>query len=309
MRYWWVSQNKSYNQEIGGSYLWSPKLQKDNKKNNSYENMTRVAPGDIVFSFKSSKIFAIGIIQSKSYACSKPTELPIGDWGPDGWKVDVEYTELKKLIRPKDYIEILRPLLPSKYSPLKSNGDGNESYLFELPLALANQVIILLGAEATQVIDSSLSTELLDENDAQQEAIVHDPDISVTEKQQLIKSRKGQGIFRRRLEKIESMCRITKVEDKRHLIASHIKPWSKSDNKERLDGNNGLLLAPHIDHLFDKGYISFSDDGGLIISKDLNSDLLIAWSVNDVNFGDFNGLQKTYLDYHRKNVFNKFLRN
>jgi hypothetical protein len=67
-----------------------------------------------------------------------------------------------------------------------------------------------------------------------------------TEKSQSILARRGQGWFRGRLEKIESCCRLTGVRDRAHLRASHIKPWKDSTDRERLDGNNGLLLAPHI---------------------------------------------------------------
>ena len=54
--------------------------------------------------------------------------------------------------------------------------------------------------------------------------------------------------------------------DPNFLIASHIKPWKVSDNVLRLDGSNGLTLAPRIDRLFDKGYITFSQDGSLFLS-------------------------------------------
>ena len=56
----------------------------------------------------------------------------------------------------------------------------------------------------------------------------------------------------------EEACRVTRVSEPRHLQASHIKPWRDATDAERLDGANGLLLSPHIDHLFDEGYITFS---------------------------------------------------
>ncbi|MFM2607600.1 HNH endonuclease signature motif containing protein [Vibrio chagasii] len=305
MNYWWVSQNQSYKEEFEGGYMWSPKLQKDGKTNNSYENMTRVSPGDIVFSFKSTKLYSIGVIQSKGYSCPRPNELSKDAWATDGWKVDVEYTPLNKRIRPKDHIESLRASLPEKYSPLKSDGDGNQSYLFQLPIELTKKIVNLIGSEANKVINDSEVPEVLDEDDNKQQEIVNDPDISVTEKQQLVKSRKGQGIFRRRLEAIEHECRVTKTQEKKHLIASHIKPWCKSSNYERLDGNNGLLLAPHIDHLFDKGYISFRDNGKLIMSKQLCKQTLILWSVENKNYGAFRTAQLPYLKFHRENIFKK----
>lgn len=65
---------------------------------------------------------------------------------------------------------------------------------------------------------------------------------------------------------IERQCRVTSVDNSAHLRASHCKPWRDSNNEERLDGENGLLLTPSIDHLFDRGFISFQREGGLIIS-------------------------------------------
>jgi predicted restriction endonuclease len=65
---------------------------------------------------------------------------------------------------------------------------------------------------------------------------------------------------------IEERCRITGVTNAVHLIASHCKPWRDSTNEERLNGENGLLLTPSIDHLFDRGFIGFEDNGELIVS-------------------------------------------
>src|SRR5262249_42341496 len=77
----------------------------------------------------------------------------------------------------------------------------------------------------------------------------------------------------------ESACRVTGVTDKRFLVASHIKPWRVSSNDERLDGANGLILSPHIDKLFDQGWISFSDDGDLLIAPDFPRDVIDKWNV------------------------------
>jgi putative restriction endonuclease len=93
-----------------------------------------------------------------------------------------------------------------------------------------------------------------------------DARIPTTEREALIVARRGQGLFKERVMQIERACRITGVDNLVHLRASHCKPWRDSDNSERLDGQNGLLLTPSIDHLFDRGFISFGGDGALIIS-------------------------------------------
>ncbi len=81
-----------------------------------------------------------------------------------------------------------------------------------------------------------------------------------------IETRLGQGKYRKDLIAIWRKCAVTKFDRVDLLIASHIKPWSQSTNSERIDPFNGLLLSPTLDKLFDRGYISFADDGSLIIS-------------------------------------------
>jgi putative restriction endonuclease len=88
------------------------------------------------------------------------------------------------------------------------------------------------------------------------------------------------------------------------LIASHIKPWAKSNNSERLDGNNGLLLAPHADKLFDRGWISFQDNGDILCANDLAARTMQAWGLDPLaNVGTFSDHQKVYLAYHRDHVY------
>lgn len=86
--------------------------------------------------------------------------------------------------------------------------------------------------------------------------------------------------------------------------ASHIKPWCKCDDRERLDGNNGLLLSPHIDHLFDAGFITFTDSGDLLVADLLKERVLKVWDISPtLNVGEFRPEQAKYLDYHRREVF------
>jgi L-ascorbate metabolism protein UlaG (beta-lactamase superfamily) len=94
------------------------------------------------------------------------------------------------------------------------------------------------------------------------------------------------------------------VNEPRHLKASHIKPWRDATDTERLDGANGLLLSPHIDHLFDEGHITFSNSQELVIVPEVRDKLLDAWGIDaGVHVGEFSREQNAYLDYHRVNVF------
>jgi len=125
-----------------------------------------------------------------------------------------------------------------------------------------------------------------------------------TEKKQLVNSRVGQGLFRSEVQRHENACRVTGVNDPDFLIASHIRPWRSSNNQERLDGENGLFLSPNIDRLFDKGYLSFDDDGTLLIANSANLNTLELLGVPaQANCGVFTEKQRHYLAYHRKHIF------
>ncbi len=151
MRYWWVNQNQTYRQELGGGYLWSPKRNANGAKSPFYETMREVSPGDVVFSFVNTRIAAIGVAQSYCWESPKPQEF--GDagqnWENVGWKVRVNFTTLLNRIRPKDHMTVLRSVLPSKYSPLQPNGNGIQSvYLTEISQTFAEVVVGLIGQEA-----------------------------------------------------------------------------------------------------------------------------------------------------------------
>lgn len=125
-----------------------------------------------------------------------------------------------------------------------------------------------------------------------------------TEQTELRKSRLGQGRYRNQLLKLRKCCYVTGFADASFLRASHIKPWKDSNNIERLDHFNGLLLTPNYDALFDGGYISFEDDGRILVSKKLSSRTIAVFGV-DVNFKgvDLGQHTKVYLAYHRKEKF------
>jgi putative restriction endonuclease len=118
-------------------------------------------------------------------------------------------------------------------------------------------------------------------------------------------ARRGQGLFRQRVSEIEVRCRVTGVSNPEHVRASHCKPWRDSNNAERLDGDNGLLLTPSIDHVFDRGFISFGADGNLIVSPVAHKPSLERMGVRTteaVKVGHFTAGQRRFLEYHRDSV-------
>ncbi len=314
MRYWWVNQNQTYRHEVQGGYLWSPKRNANGARNPFYESMREVAPGDLIFSFMDTRILAVGIAQSYCWESPKPQEFgPAGqNWEDIGWEVTVKFTELENTIRPKDHIDILRPLLPEKYSPLQPNGNGLQSvYLTEIPVPLAQVLMGSVGQEVAALAVTARDVKPIPADDLDlwermlERQVANDFSLRETERLALIRARNGQGLFKDRVSKIETRCRITGVENPVHLIASHCKPWRDSTNEERLNGENGLLLTPSIDHLFDRGFIGFEDNGKLIISPVAHRASLQRMGIETakiVNVGAFSSGQKQFLDFHRNAV-------
>ena len=138
------------------------------------------------------------------------------------------------------------------------------------------------------------------------EAIKKDTTISETQKELLTFARIGQGKYRKDLIELWGKCSVSECKMTDLLIASHIKPWSESSNKEKLDRYNGLLLLPNYDKLFDKHLISFDDDGKIIISSQIKEEeyKVLGISANDKLFNVFEE-NKPYLKIHREIFFFK----
>lgn len=130
--------------------------------------------------------------------------------------------------------------------------------------------------------------------------------VSESEKESYVKVRLTQGKFKNRLMEKYDNCLICSIENPKLLIGSHIKPWKNSNNYERVDVNNGLLLCPNHDKLFDRGLVSFNAEGRIMLSPALekfndNRQLLL----NNLDCIQISNDSYQYLSYHRKNVFVK----
>ena len=125
-----------------------------------------------------------------------------------------------------------------------------------------------------------------------------------TEQEQIVISRLGQGNFRRNVIRLLGSCSVTDLQSVTLLRASHIKPWKDSNNQERLNPFNGLLLIPDYDFLFDRGYITFKNDGSALISQKLSPFARKVFDVdNDLQLRNVFPENKLYLDFHRSEVF------
>jgi hypothetical protein len=318
MRYWWVNHKQTFRHEFEGRYIWSPKRKRDGSRNRYYDFLREVVPGDVVLSYASG-VQGAGFAVSYCYTCPQPQEFGhLGEaWDVVGWRVDVRFQPFPRVVRPKQHLPLLAPLLETeRFCPLRSTGDGLQHvYLTSISDNFA-QVILGLGeapAEFRNAVLQESSTGLVERElsgqveweDIEQRHIL-EANIPATTRKALVQARVGQGLFKDRVSGLEKQCRLTFVNNPAHLIGSHIKPWRESNNDERLHGANGLLLTPTADHLFDRGFISFDDNGEVLISPVADVISLRRMGLDPTNPPrplPFNTDQKHFLAHHRKEIF------
>jgi putative restriction endonuclease len=294
MRHWWVNHAAEDRAQIEGNYLWAAKKAIGASRNPSHQNMTRVMPGDVVFSSIDGSIGAIGIALDRARSAPNPNGA-----GGGGWLVTMRLVELNEPLQLKGQVAELRKLRIAKQSA--------GIYLLEVTDSDAQLLRRLLSRQVEDLEDRiAAETEGKLIEQAVEEHIWQRTDIGARDKRQLSYARVGQGVFRDNVERIETACRVTGILDRRYLRATHVKPWKDASDHEKLDGANGLLLSPHIIHLFDRGHLSFADDGALLISRHLNPYVRKAWNLErPVLPHAFRPEQRVYLDYHRSQVFER----
>ncbi|MFD1261455.1 HNH endonuclease signature motif containing protein [Entomomonas asaccharolytica] len=316
-KYWIVALGETYHIATSEGFLWSPKLTKAGRRNVGYENMNVAQVGDIVFTCVDQHIKDIGIVIQSSYSRVAPEYSTFNNWANmDGHALRIDWFHPKQDIFLKNYIDLINKInsSPSPFVKQKNKSELStiglkQQYLIEISKEYANFFFEKLSIE-NKVNDIKLELDKL----LVQEIVEKDTSaIPVnTTKKALVDIRTAQLKFTENLLKIEKVCRVTntlydfdKIKD-RYLIASHIKRWVDCTREERVDGNNGLLLAPHIDYLFDRYLISFQKDGTMLISEIVKKDAIFEkWNIIEKNVGCFSDKQDFYLKDHRDKFFKK----
>ena len=181
---------------------------------------------------------------------------------------------------PKPPCENAAAIFSNRLKPIAETNDADYS------LKNGTEAKIIERVERAEEIEKELSTHQLEGKEA------------------VVKVRVKQGEFRGRLLLKYDKCCLCGVSNPALLVASHIKPWSVCEPEERLDENNGFLLCPNHDKLFDSGLISFEDTGEIIISNELSEfDKLFMNIKPSMRIKNLNVDQRKFLNYHRINVF------
>lgn len=186
---------------------------------------------------------------------------------------------------------INKDMLKSAYPDFNSFSQSKQI----IPLEYLDDILYLLQTTNSASID----------DDATIIAEIDNSMIDGVEKSALVKIRVNQSVFRDKLLKRYSKCCLCGVHDEAFLVASHIKPWVESLSKEKLDVENGLLLCPNHDKLFDGGWISFDDNGHILISNTIDTSDRIFMNIRDDMEIFLSEKNRQYMKYHRENVFRK----
>lgn len=193
------------------------------------------------------------------------------------------------------------------YKLLRNIGIPNISYLSILKLKTNSNVLVYYFKPFVTYSNDLISYEHLSKKEANEIKEIDDSNKSKTNKDRLISSRLGQGKYREKLFEDMPFCPFTKINDERLLRASHIKPWVDSNDKEKIDPKNGLTLSPTYDVLFDRGFITFENDGTLLVSpfiSPMNQKRLNIKTGAKIKINMFLDKKRiSYMEYHRQNIF------
>lgn len=204
----------------------------------------------------------------------------------------------------------------SKYKVRNKTSDEYRNRCFKIPYDVDEFKYVMdyflrydenwLNREIETVIDTAEQEDVLkvqlDNSVYEIDKEIETKQLQGEEREVLIKVRVNQSAFRKLLMRRYTHCYLCDVDDESLLVASHIKPWAKSSHAEKVDVNNGLLLCPNHDKLFDRGYISFDNGGHIVISDELSKNCAISMNIkNDMQIELSNDNIK-YMEYHRNNV-------
>ena len=269
-----------------------PLLDKAGHKHNHWENVDLVKKGDVILSSKDRHLIAMSIAKEDAYRANQPDPEDAKLWNLEGRRIDVAYVDIEPSVPVNGLIDIFEQY-PSADSPMDKNGRGKVGYLYPVSPIVATDIFERINK--TLPVDQLISEGIASESAGP----------ANTTNKRMMEVRLGQDKFRKELLNFYGgVCAVTGISENDLLIASHIKPWSISNDFERLDNANGLLLEAGIDKLFDKGFISFDPSGQIIISTKLSSLNREALGLTpDLRLLIINPKSTAYLRFHREELF------
>ncbi|NOH40128.1 HNH endonuclease [Vibrio coralliilyticus] len=304
MAYYWVNLGVSYKEVRDHNFLWAPSHTYTEKGEKTvkpgWKHVPHVKRGDVVICHENKRVIYIAQATKNAYPAPRPESRTFDEWKKDGYKIEVDLTILDTPVPNELFKHRIIERLNSKCDPLLFNVEANatQNYMVAIPDEVA--AIVLSSLDKSQLIEFKVPP--IKRNSSKGKARKMRKATKGGVRKAKVNARVGQGAFRDEvLEMWNYTCPVTKVNIPSLLIASHIVPWIMSEDDEKIDGYNGLPLAPNVDKLFDKGLISFTDDGVLLRSKSLPVVTLNSMGIKENT--KVSGLTKEhafYLGKHRE---------
>lgn len=266
MQFFWVNLGTTHKEARDGKFLWAP-LNSRSKTGKTqtrphWDNVGKVKAGDLIFCYHDNYLRAIATATRDAYEAERPPTRSFSEWKNQGHRVDITLVELRVPLPSADIATTYKQHFDARTCPtLFNNKDSvNQIYMAQLPADGAQYLL-----EQADVIGEYEDRFIIGASGEEAPTI--------TTREAIIRARIGQGAFRSAvLARWKGKCALTGMQNPTLLVASHIDAWALCDNKARLDPDNGLLLAVHIDRLFDSGLISFDEQGRLLISSELGEE-------------------------------------
>lgn len=273
-------QNELYEKQLSMKILSCP--QKDSFGNipHYYARMIELSKGDKIFHYTNGNIVSIGTVV-------KPT-ISVLDVANSCYyfHTEIHYETIDNPLHIRSYWEEIKKFLPAEYSAFQKNGRDNGGFLYPCDENLASLLMTKIA--------------LLNENDG----IVNE--ILETEAKIQTKMRIGHQNYKEKLLRLwNNECAICKINIPELLRASHAKPWRDSNQQERIDPYNGLLLCAHHDALFDKGFITFNENGEILLSQQLINSNPNIYAINPSTKIHIFEKSSKYLLWHQSYIFKK----
>ena len=297
-------QGHTYKEEKELEIIWSPQIDVSGKVPHSWLRMKEVKRYDRIFHYVKGFIVAISTVKEDCKEGSKPLSIQNQNkWNDEGYLVNLEYHELDVPLNVKAHLKEILPLLPVKYSAFQSNGDGNQGYLYPCNEQLSLKLLECISIQNVYAPEDEQLEFSIDEIKRTERTPLA-TFIAETESEAMMKIRRGQQQFRKRLMPVwHNKCPLCGIGLDVVLRASHSKPWKDSTDQERLDPFNGVLLCCNHDALYDKGLITFDGKGRLYISNEIAREDYLIYGLDE-------GIQistvpenKPFFMWHKRNVF------
>lgn len=296
MAFFWVNLGKSYKEVATQNFLWAPAYvfdSKGKKKTNAgWEPVKEVKAGDVIFCNRDENIIYVAVARNDAYPAKRPATRTFNQWNDDGFQIDVDLTVLTPAVSVAGFKLDLMAIHNHECSPalFTKTGSTAQQYMVRLPLGAGVLILSHLGDA-----EVSISEQVILRKKGRLKR--------GGTRETLAQARVGQGQFRDDVLSLwRHACPLTGLGKPELLTASHIVPWSLSNEIEKIDPNNGFPFSPAIDKLFDRGYVSFDDHGRLLIktsSLDIQ-DLRCLGIAPDAKIAGLNAEQKAYLARHRQ---------